>query len=140
MEVKLTEDDLLAAELVALEIGANRQPNLPPYVKGENCDVCGRGVPRWEFVRMGHATVCFCCEVPEDLIDAEFCVGRSQAGDIICGGCGTQMRAPTPQLRHCPNCWPEIWRAMDDPALTIMQLIAKLDAADAQREFWGAVR
>jgi hypothetical protein len=137
--VKLTEDDLLAAELSALEAEANRQPNLPAYVKGENCDICGRGVPTWEFVVIGGMTGtarCGCCTDPDDPDPGNYQVGRSGGGEVICRGCGTQFWVCTPQLQECSNCWPEIWRAMDDPAMTVMQFIAKLDARDAQRRFW----
>jgi hypothetical protein len=43
--VDLTQDDLDACERVAMEIEANRQPNLPPYVTGENCDSAGAVCP-----------------------------------------------------------------------------------------------
>ena len=67
MEYKLTQDDLHAVELAVLEIKANQQPDLPPYVHGENCDICGRGIPRWEFAAISYATGktrCSCCDDP----------------------------------------------------------------------------
>jgi len=109
MEIKLTQDDLLAAELAALEIKVNQQPDLPPYVHGENCDICGRGIPRWEFVAINYATGrarCTCCEDPDDPDPRNCQVGRSHGGDIICRGCGAEVWAPTPQLRDCSNCGP----------------------------------
>jgi hypothetical protein len=132
-QVNLTPDDMLAAERVALEIEVNRQPELPPYANGENCDICGRGVPRWEFVAVGYATGktrCACCADPDDPSPDDYQVGRSSGGDIVCRGCGVQVWAPTPQLRDCPDCWPEIWRAMDDTTVTAMQLIAMLNERD----------
>jgi hypothetical protein len=128
-EVHLSADDLLTAELVANEIIVNQQPNLPPYVCGENCDQCGRGIPRWEYFAISGVTgrtLCACCaDVTDDpaATDDNWCIGHSQGGEIICCQCGAQVWAPTPQLRHCRNCWPTLWKAMDDNTITIMQLI-----------------
>ena len=131
-EVRLTDDDILAAELYALEVAENRQLNLPPYVRGENCYVCGRGVPRWEFVRMyGGSDVCAYCEPPDEWVNPDepddYAIGRSIGGEIRCRGCGAQVWVCTPQLQHCPECWPELWADLDDDRLSIMQLIARLD-------------
>src|SRR5258708_37451162 len=90
---QLTDEDVALAVGVARANEVNRQPDLPPYVKGENCEICGRGVPRWEVVAVGYATGktrCACCDDPDDPSPDDYQVGRSIGGDIICRGFGVE--------------------------------------------------
>jgi hypothetical protein len=126
----ISDDDLLAATVRAWEIAENQQPDLPAYVEGENCDLCGRGVPRWEFVRIVYSTgrtCCGCCDDPDD--DGSGCqVGRSGGGEIICRACGLNVWAPTPQITSCPTCNPQLWRDLEAAGPSIARIIALVEA------------
>jgi hypothetical protein len=131
IRVTLGDDDLLAATVHVWELEQNRQPDLPPYVNGENCDVCGRGVPRWEFVQIAYSTgrtCCSCCDDPDD-DGSGYQVGRSSGGQITCQGCGLNVWAPTPQIRRCEDCSPELWRDLE-AAGSVAQIVARLTDHD----------
>jgi hypothetical protein len=127
IRVNLDYDDLLAATVQVWEIQENRQPDLPPYVTGENCEICGRGVPRWEFVRIARRTCCALCDDPDD-DGCDYNVSRSAGGEIICQQCGSQVWACTPQITSCPTCSPQLWRDVEAAGPSIARIIALVEA------------